>query len=243
MTHPGSPQNLYLVFTCEHARNCVPKELQPLFAGKREVLETHRGYDLGALSLGKALAEAFDTPFFTSSTTRLVCDLNRSLGHPTLFSEFTQNLPPPDKKQIIQSYYLPHRMAVEADILQNAKRERRILHIGVHTFTPCLDGQHRKADIGLLYDPHRALEKEFCLRWRDALGKLDGTLQIRRNYPYRGQSDSLPTYFRRILPENAYLGIELEVNQRLFLAGRANWKRIGLVLVGSLQDVLGERLI
>ncbi len=38
---------------------------------------------------------------------------------------------------------------------------------------------------------------------------------MRRNYPYLGTADGHTTQARRIFPANAYLGIELELNQRL----------------------------
>jgi hypothetical protein len=38
---------------------------------------------------------------------------------------------------------------------------------------------------------------------------------MRRNYPYRGTSDGLTTHCRRLLPDRAYVGLEIELNQRL----------------------------
>ena len=37
---------------------------------------------------------------------------------------------------------------------------------------------------------------------------------MRRNYPYAGKGDGLTSYLRRRFPPGAYVGIELEVNQR-----------------------------
>lgn len=130
-------------------------------------------------------------------------------------------------------------MAVEDAIRRFGMNKRGVIHVGVHTFTPNLDGRHRGADVGLLYDPQRLPEKEFCLRWRHSLLRMDDSLRVRRNYPYRGKSDGFPKYFRNRLPETAYIGVELEVNQRLFLAGKAVWERIGHALSSSLEAALG----
>lgn len=231
-----------LILTCEHATNRVPPELRKLFENNHQILETHRGYDLGALSLAKNLAKTFQIPLFTSTCTRLICDVNRSPNHPTLFSEFTRTLSHEKRERIIASYYLPHRSAVETCILRQVREGRPVIHIGVHTFTPNLDGVERKADIGLLYDPHRRLEKEFCRQWRHTLIQMTQGLSIRRNSPYRGESDGFPAFFRKIIPENAYIGIELEVNQKHFFLGKAVWKKTGQILADSLGAALGVDL-
>ncbi len=243
MTQRGAGGKPCLILTCEHARNRVPRELRVLFIEKSHVLETHRGYDLGALSLAETLANTFNAPLLASGYTRLVCDLNRSLGNPSLYSEFTRHLPQTDRDRIIQTYYIPHRTTVETTILKCVRGNQRVVHIGVHTFTPNLNGQHRNADIGLLYDPQRLREKKLCLRWQHVLAQMDSTLRVRRNYPYRGESDGLPRHFRKLLPEQVYTGIELEVNQKLYLMGKGEWKRVGSILSESLKMVLGERLI
>ena len=232
-----------LILTCEHAGNRVPKALQTLFEGKNHILETHRGYDLGALSLAKSLADAFNAPLYSSIYTRLICDLNRSCHNPMLFSEFTRSLSLRDRNQILKTYYFPHREAVETAIQQSLNRNQHVLHVGVHTFTPNLDGKKRRTDAGLLYDPGRSFEKEFCLRWQQTLAQVDDTLQVRRNYPYQGRSDGFPNHFRRMYPETAYTGIELEVNQKFYLLGRAEWNRVKKVFAESLRFALQQRLI
>lgn len=233
----------YLILTCEHAGNRVPRELRHLFEGKTHLLETHRGYDLGALSLASTLANEFRVPLFTSVYTRLVCDLNRSGHNPTLFSEFTRNLAQAEKEKILKTHYFPHRLEVEAAIQRYLKHEGLVIHIGVHTFTPSLDGRQRKTDVGFLYDPQRPLEKFFCLQWQRSLLDTDESMKVRRNYPYRGKADGFPNHFRRIIPETSYIGIELEVNQKFYLAGRKEWNRIKRALVESLRTTLKSRLI
>ena len=55
-------------------------------------------------------------------------------------------------------------------------------------------------------------------RWAELLRKRDPALRVRRNYPYRGAADGLPTWLRRRFPARVYLGVELEANQA-YLAG------------------------
>lgn len=46
-------------------------------------------------------------------------------------------------------------------------------------------------------------------------------LRLRRNHPYRGRGDGLTAWLRQHHPDAAYVGIELELNQRFVLQGRA----------------------
>ncbi len=123
---------------------------------------------------------------------------------------------------------MPHSPAPEAP--------RLVVHVGVHTFTPVLDGEVRRADAGLLYDPGRVEERAFCLHWLDAWRREAPSLAIRRNYPYRGAADSLPTHLRWVFPASVYLGLELEVNQRHI--GSPAWKGIREACAGSLAAAL-----
>ncbi|NJW55731.1 N-formylglutamate amidohydrolase, partial [Salinimicrobium sp. CDJ15-91] len=98
-----------------------------------------------------------------------------------------------------------------------------VLHISVHTFTPELEGEVRTADVGLLFDPAREEEADFCKRFQKSLFKQDKELQVKFNYPYLGIDDGFTTYLRQKFPKQ-YLGIELEVNQK-FIKGNKMEKR------------------
>jgi predicted N-formylglutamate amidohydrolase len=90
-----------------------------------------------------------------------------------------------------------------------------VLHVAVHSFTPVLHGEVRNADVGLLYGSGRPREARTCRRWQAELRRLDPALRVRRNYPYRGEADGLPTWLRRRFPDARYAGVELELNQAL----------------------------
>ena len=74
------------IITCEHGGNRIPAPYRRLFRGQRALLDSHRGYDPGSLVMAKALASAFGAPLVASTVSRLLIDLNRSIGHPQLFS-------------------------------------------------------------------------------------------------------------------------------------------------------------
>jgi predicted N-formylglutamate amidohydrolase len=225
-----------IVVTCEHGGNEVPAEYAAAFRGAAKVLAGHRGYDPGALELARRFAAALDAPLFFGTVSRLVVELNRSPHHRALFSRYTRSLPAETRAEILARHYTPYRRAVEQRLgAMLSDRRARALHLSVHTFTPVLDGDVRRADVGLLYDPRRAPEVAWCQAWRESLRKRRPDLVIRRNYPYRGTSDGFVTYLRRRFAADRYAGIELEVNQKYPLTGGAAWQELMDDLVGTLR--------
>jgi predicted N-formylglutamate amidohydrolase len=227
-----------LILTCEHAGNDVPEEYRSQFAGHEHLLPTHRGWDPGALLLAREMAERLDAPLYFDTTTRLLVDLNRSVGTPDLHSEATRHLPLAERRKILARYYHPHRQRAEAAIGTAVESGARVIHVASHSFTPELNGQVRTADIGLLYDPGRPGEVKFSSAWLAALARSDPALRLRRNYPYLGTSDGLTMALRRRHAPDRYIGIELEVNQRYVEADGPEWPRIRATLVATLGEAL-----
>ena len=201
------------VVTCEHGGNQIPAAYASYFEEAAAILQTHRGYDPGALELYHLLAKELADFSQYSETSRLLVELNRSLHHKSLFSAFSKKIKPSVRKEVIASYHLPYRSLVEEKIRKFLSEGNSVVHISVHSFTPVLNGEERKADIGLLYDPARAKEKDFCQQWKKQLKNFAPTAIVRMNYPYQGTADGFTTYLRKRFPEG-YAGIELEVNQK-----------------------------
>lgn len=223
-----------ILITCEHGGNEVPEAYASLFRGARRLLASHRGYDAGALELARGFARHLRAPLVFATTTRLLVDLNRSPGHRRLFSEFTRDLDATTREAILATHYFPYREQVEVRVSEAVKQREHVVHLSVHSFTPELDGEVRNADIGLLYDPARRLEQEFCHRWRLTLQTMWPELRVRRNYPYRGASDGLVTSLRRRFGAKQYLGVELEVNQSWLRGNGTAWRRLQEGLWASL---------
>jgi len=226
-----------VVVSCEHASRAVPDEYRPLFAAAADgILDSHRAYDAGAAEVAAALAERVGAPLFTGEATRLLVDLNRSIGHPRLFSELTRALPAAERTRIVERHYRPYRDAVERAVADAARRGA-VLHVSAHSFTPVLDGVERRADVALLFDPRRRTEASLAIGWRDALRQaLPAGAVVRRNYPYRGVADGFTTQLRKRFPDGVYLGFELEVNQRH--VGTAQWPAYVRALAASLARVV-----
>lgn len=222
-----------LVLTCEHGGNRIPAPWRALFHDQQARLDSHQGHDIGALACARALARRLDVQLWAAETSRLLIDLNRSPHHPRLFSDITRHLPATDRQRILETCYLPHRQRVTRHIHDLIAAGHRVLHVGVHSFTPVLDGVERNTDLALLYDPARPLEARLCARWRDALRK-DGRFRVHSNRPYRGVSDGFTRYLRTCFRPADYAGVELELNQRLLT-------RPGTA-IRSLHDLLASTL-
>lgn len=201
------------IITCEHGGNEIPADYVPYFDKAAPLLQSHRGFDPGALELFHLLSKELADFSLFSQTSRLLVELNRSLHHPQLFSPFTKGSSAAIKKEIIASYYLPYRELVEEKVKEYAEGNEQVIHLSIHTFTPELNGAVRNADIGLLYDPSRKKEKEFCASWKETLKRKLPEIRIRMNYPYQGKADGFTTYLRRRY-QKGYIGIELELNQK-----------------------------
>jgi predicted N-formylglutamate amidohydrolase len=229
----------YLI-TCEHGGNRIPLRYRSLFAGFEALLQSHRGHDPGALTLARELARALAAPLFVSTISRLLIDLNRSIGHPRLYSEATRDVPVALRREILEQRYLTYRNRVETHIGEAIAHGKRVIHLSSHSFTPVLDGAIRNADIGLLYDPARSGECELCRRWQTELRERAPALKVRRNYPYSGTSDGFTAYLRRRFPADAYIGIELEINQQHVFRGGRQWSALRCHVIEALRQTTIE---
>lgn len=219
-------RSVFRLLTCEHAGCRVPGELAVLFAGREAELASHRGWDPGALELAGHLAVTLGAPLYFSRVSRLVVELNRSEQHPRLFSEHSRSLPRQQRQRLLERYHRPFRRAVEASVRRRSAEDHRVLHLSVHTFTPVWQGWQRRTDLGLLYDPSRAPERDLAAAWKRELARRLPGWTIRRNHPYRGVADGHTTHLRKLFGPGEYLGLELEVSQRLVLEDPAGWRRL-----------------
>jgi predicted N-formylglutamate amidohydrolase len=224
--------------TCEHGGNRVPADLAPLFEGMKRVLDSHRGYDPGALVMARALAGSLGAPLVASTTTRLVVDLNRSLSNASAWSEVTRPLSRPTREAIVRRHYLPYRSKVERVVAGARQTGRATVHFSSHSFTPVLHGEPRRADVGLLYDPRRPGEAALCAAIAAGLREAAPWLRVRRNYPYAGRSDGLASFLRTRYPPDAYIGVEIELNQAIVAHPSPQWRWLRALLVAAIERSL-----
>ena len=207
------------MLTCEHASNQLPAAFKK--AVPTEVLKTHRAYDIGAVQVFRKLVR-FAKPEFSceGKYSRLFVDLNRTITNKSAFSEYYEALESRDKaeaekaKAQATAYWKEYRDNVEKFIVSN--KGAPIVHLGIHSFTPVLNGKVRNTDIGILYDPARPQERAYANVIKTEIKRLYPAMKVRFNYPYKGSSDGLTTTLRKKFGPQ-YVGIEIEINQKFFL--------------------------
>ena len=199
-----------LILTCEHASNKLPAAFRS--AVPTEVLKTHRAYDIGALAVFRKLVKFAKPEFYCEGKfSRLFVDLNRTITNKSAFSDYLRN----DEKAKAQAtiYCTEYRTAIEKFVKATPKKE--IIHLGIHSFTPELNGKVRNTDIGILYDPSRPKECELAQVIKAEIKRLHPEMKVRFNYPYKGTSDGLTTTLRKKIGPR-YAGLEIEINQKFF---------------------------
>ena len=216
-----------LMLTCEHASNHLPAAFKKTIPAN--VQESHRAYDIGALAVFRKLVR-FAKPEFhcEGKFSRLFVDLNRTITNKSAFSEYYGTLESRDKaaaekaKVQASAYWMEYRDAIEKFVksalkskMRTAKSEPSVVHLGIHSFTPELNGKVRNADIGILYDPARPQECAYAQVIKKEIKRLYPTMKVRFNYPYKGTSDGLTTTLRKKFGPR-YVGIEIEINQKFF---------------------------
>lgn len=229
-----------VVVTCEHGGNHIPALYRALFGDLQAALASHRGFDAGALEMAETLAAAFGAPLVSSTVSRLLVDLNRSVGNPRLHAGPVRALEAGQKAEILARFYRPYRVRAEQVIRTAIAEHGAVLHLSSHSFTPELDGRWRTADIGLLYDPRRPGEADLCGRWKAALDAKLPSLSVRRNYPYAGKGDGLTALLRQRLSPESYVGVELEVNQRHIVGTGGHWPALREAIVAALREALAD---
>jgi predicted N-formylglutamate amidohydrolase len=160
-------------------------------------------------------------------------DLNRSPHNPRVFSSISRGLPLEERRELLARHHAPHWQRVCESIVQLQRKRRPVVHLGVHGFAPFLGGARRDFEVGLLYDPSRTSELVLARSWQKRLREFAPDLRVRRNAPYRGDADGLTTALRREFGPREYLGLELELNQRVL--ARAGQRRR---LLSALSELL-----
>ncbi len=206
-----------VLVSCEHASNRLPRG----FELDADLLELHIAWDPGALPIAKNLARRFGATLHAGRYSRLVADLNRSVGNRVMFRRvsdgrtipFNYRLDATTKAQRAERFYWPYRDAIDAEARRIIAAQGRCVHISVHTFTPTLDGKARGNDIGLLHDPRWGIEPAVCNDLRRYLTATSDWV-VWFNRPYSGTADGILPAMRRKQTPETFVGIELEINQK-----------------------------
>ena len=159
-----------VLIVCDHASNAIP----PGYGGlglRREALERHIAYDIGAADLTRALAARLDAPAVLSTFSRLLIDPNRGADDPTLVMRYSDGAIVPGNARIDaaeiarrrERFWVPYRQKIEATLEAMLAASEPPAIVSIHSFTPVWRGAARQWKVGVLWDrddriPGRLLE-------------------------------------------------------------------------------------
>lgn len=216
-----------VLLVCDHASNHIPADMDNLGLDDAE-LARHIAWDIGAAALTRALSQTLDAPAVLARTSRLVIDVNRDASADSLIPHMSDGtvipgntgLTPEQRQDRLNRFYHPFHAAVETQVKDMLAHKRVPLVIGVHSFTPIMNGVPRPWVVGLLWNRDKRLAAAMIAALRRR-GFLVGD-----NEPYSGR-----TLFYTMDRHGAGHGLPqatLEIRQDEIgdAAGVAKWARI-----------------
>jgi predicted N-formylglutamate amidohydrolase len=176
-----------LVFVVDHASNFIPEEYQNLGLGL-DVLNSHVAIDIGAKQMAQGLVSRLGGTAVMACFSRLLIDPNRELWRENIIPDVSdgiliagnQNLTDAEKQARLDKFYTPFHEAVEAEIKNLLDQGLRPFVIGVHSFTPEMNGKKRPWHIGFMWNGDARLGLALANKFEEQ-GKVVG-----HNLPYGG---------------------------------------------------------
>ena len=236
--HPSGMPTLteQVVVSCEHGGNEIPDRLTTRFENHQDLLQSHYGWDPGALAFAQKISSELHAPLIFQTVSRLVVECNRTINHPQLWSNVTGSLPAVEKNYWLEEIYLPYREQLRAHIAAKASSGLPAIHLSSHSMTHQVGDSIRHMDVALLFDPKRPYEQAFCEAWGKQLHTMNANLVVAYNEPYQGYNDGQVTWLRGMFDGQEYIGIELELNQKHVDTER--WEPLMEVVSGAFQKTL-----
>jgi predicted N-formylglutamate amidohydrolase len=144
-----------LLFLCDHATNAVPPPYDDLGLSKT-LFQTHIAYDIGAADVATSLAKAYGAAALLGSVSRLLIDLNRGPGDPTLVMKLSDGSIIPGNRgaddaevaKRLNQFHAPYHAAIRE---QMARIGKKAILISIHSFTPSWKSVARPWEVGVLY--------------------------------------------------------------------------------------------
>lgn len=173
---PDEPEPFYwmnrdvdspVLLSCEHAGFRFPRKVGTLGLTEDQQGKHYCG-DIGAEGVTHHMSERLKAPGLLSVYSRAVIDINRPLGHPRLCTteEDGDTIPDnlklsaADRKMRIEGLYNPFHEDLSDYIQGKVRREERLLHIMIHSFTPVFQGEHRPWEIAFLWKDDKRLAQK-----------------------------------------------------------------------------------
>jgi predicted N-formylglutamate amidohydrolase len=193
-TDPAPVEVLYgdklsdLVLVCEHAGRAVPEKLGYLGVSE-EILRSHRGWDIGAETVARQIADLLGAPLVIQRYSRLVIDCNRppfspqSIPYVSDHADIPGNIAacPSEKADRIKAIFDPMNAAIKR-LFETSRRAA----FSIHSFTTEMDGKSRPWHAGFLTRASLDTAETLIM----AIQKRQPQLTLAINEPYAIDSET-----------------------------------------------------
>lgn len=147
-----------LVLLCDHASNRVPAALHGLGLPATD-LGSHFGWDIGAATVARTVADRMAAPAVFCGYSRLVIDCNRPIDAPDSIVAQIDGRPVPGNRDLdagaragrIDGIFRPYHAAIAGLLDDRAGRGLAHRLVCMHSFTPVFGGLARPWHVGISY--------------------------------------------------------------------------------------------
>ena len=229
-----------VLLVCDHASRRVPRGLNQLGLDDA-MLSQHIGWDIGAGAVTRLLAQALFLPAMLCGYSRLVIDCNRDSDDPSSIPQVSDGVAIPGNRDLNaaarqdrrRSLFEPYHAAIAAWIAASLGSGVFPALIGVHSFTPSMNGNARPWHIGVLWDNDGRIALPLLASLRGETGLVVGD-----NQPYSARQPAGYT-MRHHASNRGLPHVALEIRQDLIAedAGAREWAELlARVLRPILED-------
>ena len=200
-----------VLLVCDHASHRFPRSLGTMGLDYLN-RHSHVVHDIGAGTLVEMLANNLGVTAVLCQYSRLIVDCNRELVDHNAFLKFNDgvdipanhNLRSDEKEKRASEIYWPYHNAIEGQIGRLKDQGINPVFISVHSFSPVINGEARKWEIGVLWDKD-STTAEFFLSNLGEAGYFVGD-----NKPYSGKDPEDFTIDHHAEPSGLpHVGIEI----------------------------------
>jgi len=142
-----------VLLLCEHAGQAIPSSMNRLGV-TQDVIDSHRGWDIGALAVAREVAERLEAPLVIQNYSRLVFDSNRPPDSAHAVPAEVDGVAIPGNIGITRVQQRQRAMEIfaplDAVITQLMDTLRPKGCFSIHSFNPVLGGQARPWHAGFL---------------------------------------------------------------------------------------------
>jgi len=195
--------NYSVSFSCERASPFIPAWVESLFQEDDSLWQRAEQYDPYAVKLAEAWASIAKAPLHLGTLSDQVCNLDRSVRNPAIWSPWTAHASTSIKNKLLDEWYRPYHANLVHAIDRQLVKGRQVLHLSIRS--SAIDAPLPL--LNLQYSTNHAEEKHVACAWQSVLRREQAAFCLRRNSPKYGHADSITTTLREHFDRQDFLSI------------------------------------